>query len=75
MNSIKTTHIRPLLRIRALKQFSQNLDARSGLQRNTSQQAAVVYIPQQVLRIRLLVRLSRRALGGAREGGFVVEAI
>lgn len=69
------TYIRSLLLVGALQELRQHLDARGGLQRDAGQQALVVDVLDQLLGVGLLVARALGALGVAREGGLVVEAV
>lgn len=69
------THIRPLLRILALDELGQDLDAGHGLEGDAGEQALVVDVADQVLGVGGGVGRALGALGGAREGGLVVEAV
>lgn len=72
---IRVTYIRPLLIILILQNLPQHVDRRVGLDGDAGQQPAVVDVPDQLLGARLAVRRLLGALGGAGEGGLVVEAV
>lgn len=71
----KTTHIRLLLSISVLQDIPEYIHRSVGLDGDTSQQPAVVDIPDQLLGAGALLRRLLGALGGAGEGRLVVEAV
>lgn len=75
MGGSDETYIRPFRRILALEQLGQDLDAGHRLEGDAGEQAKAVDVADEVLRVRLRVRLGLGALGRAGKGRLVVEAV